>query len=117
MRDWKIKDKEEDKEKGGEEGEEGEEKEVRVLLPRENQVIGIVERRLGGNKMQVECTDGNTRVARVPGRFKKKLWIRPNDVVLIEKWELEGDKKGDIIYKYSPAAVEKLKEMGLLKKF
>ncbi|MEM2714009.1 MAG: translation initiation factor IF-1A, partial [Candidatus Pacearchaeota archaeon] len=51
------------------------------------------------------------------GRFKKKLWIRPNDVVLIEKWELEGDKKGDIIYKYSPAAVEKLKEMGLLKKF
>ncbi len=92
-----------------------EEKEVRVILPKENQVIGIVEKRLGGNKMQVECLDGNTRVARVPGRFKKKLWVRPGDVVLLEKWEFEGDKKADIIYKYSHAAVEKLKEMGLFK--
>ncbi|MEM2933038.1 MAG: translation initiation factor IF-1A [Candidatus Pacearchaeota archaeon] len=89
--------------------------ETRVILPKENQVIGIVERRLGSNKMQVECFDGNTRVCRVPGRFMRKLWIRPGDVVLVEKWELGGETKGDIIYKYSHAAVEKLKERGLFK--
>ncbi len=88
--------------------------EERVVLPGKNQVIGIVEKRLGGNKMQVECFDGITRVCRVPGRFKRKLWIRPGDVVLVEKWELEEDK-GDIIFKYSPAAVEKLKEKGFFK--
>jgi len=93
-----------------------EEQEVRLILPRANQVIGIVEKRLGSNKMQVKCFDGNTRIGRVPGRFKKRLlWIRPADVVLVEKWEFEGDKKGDIIYKYSHAAVEKLKEKGLFK--
>ena len=92
-----------------------EEKEGSLILPRENQVIGIVEKRLGGNKMQVECFDGNTRVCRVPGRFKKKLWIRPGDVVLVEKWEFGGDEKGDIIHKYSHAAIEKLKEKGLFK--
>jgi len=92
-----------------------EQEQVRLVLPKENQVIGIVEKRLGGNKMQVECFDGNTRVCRVPGKYKRKLWIRPGDVVLVEKWEFEGDKKGDIIFKYSHAAVEKLKEMGLFK--
>lgn len=89
--------------------------EIRVILPKANQVIGIVEKRLGGNKMQVECFDGYTRVCRVPGKFKRKLWIRPGDVVLIEKWEFQANEKGDIIHKYSHAAVEKLKEMGLFK--
>jgi translation initiation factor 1A len=89
--------------------------EQRVRLPKENEVIGIVEKRLGGNKMQVECFDGNTRICRVPGRFKRSLWIRPGDVVLVEKWEIGGEEKGDIIYKYAPAEVEKLKELGLFK--
>jgi len=92
-----------------------EEKIEKLRLPKENEVIGIVEKRLGGNKMQVECFDGNTRVCRIPGRFKRSLWIRPGDVVLVEKWEIGGEEKGDIIYKYSPAEVEKLKELGLFK--
>lgn len=87
----------------------------RVRLPKENEVIGIVEKRLGGNKMQVECFDGKTRVCRIPGRFKKTLWIRPGDVVLVERWELESEEKGDIIFKYTHAAVQKLKEKGYFK--
>lgn len=94
-----------------------EEKEIerKLILPQNNQVIGVVEKRLGGNKVQVECFDGYTRVCRIPGRFKRTLWIRPKDVVLIEKMEFKENEKGDIIYKYSPAEIEKLKKMGLLK--
>ena len=51
--------------------------------------------------MRVRCFDGNTRICRIPGRLKRQLWVREGDIVVVEPWELGGDKKGDIIYKYS----------------
>ena len=71
----------------------------RARLPKEKEVIGIIEQRLGGNKMKVNCLDGKTRNCRVPGRLKRRLWLRPDDVVIIEPWELD-DTRGDIIFKY-----------------
>ena len=88
---------------------------TRVRLPRNGEVIGIIEQRLGGNKMLVACLDGKTRNCRVPGRLKRQLWLRPGDVVIIEFWELDKDK-GDVIFKYRPNQVEWLKEKGYLKK-
>lgn len=92
-----------------------EEKVTRVKLPRGREVLGIIEQRLGGNKMLVNCLDGKTRNCRVPGRLRRKLWLRPNDVVIIEPWELGGDKKGDIIFKYRLNQVDWLKKNGYLK--
>jgi translation initiation factor 1A len=88
---------------------------TRVKLPRGEEVIGIIEQRLGGNKMLVSCLDGKTRNCRVPGRLKRELWLRPGDIVIIEPWELDKDK-GDVIFKYRPNQVEWLKENGYLKK-
>ncbi len=88
---------------------------TRVKLPRGEEVIGIIEQRLGGNKMLVVCLDGKTRNCRVPGRLKRELWLRPGDVVIIEPWELDKDK-GDVIFKYRPNQVEWLKNNGYLKK-
>jgi translation initiation factor 1A len=86
----------------------------RVKLPRGREVLGIIEQRLGGNKMYVACLDGKTRNCRVPGRLKRKLWLRPGDVVLIEPWELDNNK-GDVIFKYNPNQVDWLKKKGHLK--
>ena len=94
--------------------EEPEEIVTRVKLPRGKEVLGIIEQRLGGNKMQVNCLDGKSRNCRVPGRLKRKLWLRPNDVVIIEPWELDNTK-GDVIFKYFPNQVEWLKTKGYLK--
>jgi len=88
---------------------------VRVRLPRGEEVIGIIEQRLGGNKMLVNCLDGKTRNCRVPGRLKRGLWLRPGDVVIIEPWELDKNK-GDVIFKYRPNQIEWLKSKGYLKK-
>lgn len=88
---------------------------TRVPLPKENQVIGIVEERHGGNKMNVSCLDGKERNCRVPGRLRRKLWLRPGDVVLVELWELDKDK-GDIILKYRPTQIDWLKKNGHLQK-
>ncbi|MEK6934431.1 MAG: translation initiation factor eIF-1A [Nanoarchaeota archaeon] len=87
----------------------------RTKLPRDNQVIGILESRLGGSRMKVRGMDGKTRVCRVPGRLKRKLWVREGDVLLIEPWEFGGDDKGDVIFKYRPSQVSWLKKNGYLK--
>ena len=87
---------------------------TRVRLPRGEQVLGIIEQRLGGNKMMVSCLDGKSRNCRVPGRLKRALWLRPGDVVIIEFWELDKDK-GDVIFKYRPNQIDWLKSNGYLK--
>jgi len=91
-----------------------ENKPIRVKLPRGEEVLGIIEQRHGGNKMMVNCLDGKTRNCRVPGRLRRKLWLRPNDVVIIQPWELDKDK-GDVIFKYRPNQVAWLKAKGYLK--
>jgi translation initiation factor 1A len=87
---------------------------TRAKIPRGEEVIGVIEERLGGNKMKVNCLDGKTRNSRVPGRLKRKLWLRPGDVVLVEPWELDKDK-GDVIFKYPSNQIEWLKRNGYIK--
>ena len=47
--------------------------------------------------------------------MKRNLWVRENDVVLVEPWEYGGEEKGDVIYKYRPSQVEFLRRKGLIK--
>lgn len=91
-----------------------EEKITRVKLPKGEQVIGILSQRAGGNKMIIDCLDGKTRNCRVPGRLKRRLWLRPGDVVIVEPWELDKDR-ADIIFKYRPNQVAWLKKNGYIK--
>lgn len=95
--------------------EENEQEIRRTKLPRENQVLGILEQRLGGSRVRVRCLDGKTRVCRIPGRLKRKLWVREGDIVIIEPWEYSGNEKGDVLFKYKPIQVQFLKEKGYLK--
>ena len=112
------KDKRVIRDKGGRElsQEEQEQLEIkRIKLPRDRETIGILDQRLGASRMKVRCLDGKTRVCRVPGRLKRKLWVREGDILLIEPWELGGDDKGDVIFKYKPTQVSWLKRKGYLK--
>jgi translation initiation factor 1A len=88
---------------------------TRARLPRGKEVIGIIEQRLGGNRMGISCMDGKTRNCRVPGRLKRKLWLRPNDIVIVQPWDLD-DNKGDIIFKYRISQIEWLKRNNYLNK-
>ncbi|MFH1972405.1 MAG: translation initiation factor eIF-1A [archaeon] len=88
---------------------------LRVRLPRGNESIGIVEARLGQGRLRVSCFDGKARVSRIPGRLKRKLWVREGDIVLVQPWEFGGDEKGDVIYKYRPAQIQWLKARGHIK--
>ena len=88
----------------------------RIKLPRGNQTLGILDQRLGGSRTRVRCLDGKTRICRIPGRLKRRLWVREGDILIVEPWEYSGDRKGDIIYKYTPTQIIYLKNKGHLKK-
>ena len=87
----------------------------RIKMPWKNQTFGVVEQRLGGSRMRVRCLDGKTRICRIPGRLKRSLWVREGNIVIAEPWELGGDEKGDIIFKYTNTQVSYLKRNGHLK--
>ena len=88
---------------------------LRVKLPRGKEVLGILESRLGASRMLVKCLDGKARTCRIPGRLKRDLWLREGDVVIVEPWEFQPDNRGDVLFKYHPAAVEWLRNHGYLK--
>lgn len=89
---------------------------VRVRMPRGNETLGILEQRVGSSRTIVKCLDAKTRNCRIPGRLKRKLWVREGDIVLVQPWELGGDSKGDIIFKYRPAQVSFLRKKNMLNK-
>ena len=86
---------------------------TRAPLPRGKEAIGVIEERFGGNKMKISCLDGKERNCRVPGRLKRKLWLRPGDIVIIEPWELD-DTRGDVLLKYKPAQIAWLRKNNYL---
>ncbi len=88
---------------------------ARIRIPKEGEVLGIVELMLGGDKMKVRCDDGKVRICRIPGRLRKKTWIRVDDLVLVQPWEAQKDERGDVIFKYTPTQANWLKRKGYIK--
>ena len=86
----------------------------RVRVPREGEVLGVVESMLGANKMRVRCQDGNMRIARIPGKLRKRVWIRERDVILVKPWPIQGETNGDVIWKYRVNQAAWLKKKGIL---
>ncbi len=88
----------------------------RIRKPKreEEEMFAVVDLKVGGPHLKVICEDGKERLARIPGRFRRRMWIRVGDIVIVKLWEYEKDKC-DVIYKYSPVEVEKLREKGYLK--
>lgn len=86
---------------------------TRVRLPRKGELIGVLLQRFGGARMEILCSDGKKRNCRVPGRYKRSLWLRPRDIVLITPWP-DDDSKGDVIFKYNSSAINQLRKRGML---
>lgn len=77
-------------------------------------LLGVIQQFLGYDRARVICSDGKIRLCRIPGRFKKKVWMRVGNVVLVALWEFQRDERGDIIHRYNSGDVQKLEEKGLL---
>lgn len=64
-----------------------------LVLPAEGEVLGRVVKLLGSDHILVQCVDGKTRIGRMRGKLKRKIWVRDNDVVLLAPWDFKSDEK------------------------
>ena len=76
-------------------------------------MFGIVEHMLGENRVEVRSIDGKTRMGRIPGKMKKRVWLRAGEVVVLVPWTFQDDK-ADIVWRYQGTQVEWLKNNGYL---
>ncbi len=86
----------------------------RVRSPRKGEIPGVVEQILGHGKLRVRCADGITRLSRIPGKMKKRIWIREGDVVLVKPWDFQSDEKADVIWRYTRTEANWLERRGYL---
>ena len=93
------------------------EKTKEIVLPSEGEVLCIVERIIGADHVLIRCLDNpeETRKARIPGRMRRRVWIREGDVVIAAVWDFQPDK-ADITYRYQRDELKRLLAKGLLPK-
>lgn len=74
---------------------------IRLPLPKreKNEMFAIADRLMGGSRINVVCADGKSRLARIPGRMKRKQRVRAGDLVIIKPWDIQNEK-ADIIFRY-----------------
>lgn len=84
----------------------------RMMMPRGNQVMGVVETMLGADRLRVRCSDDRVRICRIPGRMRKRVWIRTGDLVLVKPWKVQSDERGDIAFRYTTTQANWLKRKG-----
>jgi len=85
-----------------------------MVLPVANDVLGIVIRLLGFDRVLVKCQDGHERLCRIRGKMKRRVWIRQGDIVLVSPWDFQSDKRGDVIWRYKRNQAEWLRKKGYL---
>lgn len=99
-------------------GEEKTQEEVeisRIRVPRGKELLGTVESMMGGDKLRVRCSDGNTRLCRIPGKLRKRVWIRVNDVVMVEPWDAQSNERADVVFRYTPTQANWLRKRNFIK--
>ncbi|KAG2475667.1 MAG: Translation initiation factor 1A [Nitrosopumilales archaeon] len=87
-----------------------------IKLPQEGELLGRVVKLLGSDHIMVKCTDGKTRMGRIRGKLKRKIWIRDNDIVILAPWDFKQDERGDIIWRFTLSQMDWLKNNGHLPK-
>lgn len=70
---------------------------------------------LGSDKLMVQCDDGKERIIRIPGKLRKRVWIRVEDLILIQPWKVMPDRRGDVIWRYTKTQAHWLQRKGYLK--
>ena len=92
-----------------------EEQEIaRIRMPKEHdrEIFALATEMVGAGKFRADCIDGIPRLCRIPGRLKRRIWIRAGDLVVIVPWEIEPNKKADVVWRYTRTQASYLKRQG-----
>lgn len=92
-----------------------EEEIARIRIPKEGEMLGKVELMLGSDKLRVQCDDGKERIVRIPGKLRKRVWIRVGDIILLQPWKVMSDRRADVIWRYTKTQSKWLEKRGYMK--
>jgi len=82
---------------------------------REGEMFGVADQLLGASRIKIMCADGKSRMGRIPGKIRKRMWIREGDLVIVKPWEFQDDK-ADIMYRYTKTQASYLSRRKMLPK-
>ena len=88
---------------------------IRVKMPnkRVNEMFALAEQILGGRRVTVLCADGETRMARIPGKMRRRQWVREGDLIIVWPWDFQ-DAKADVKHRYTKTQAMYLSRKGVL---
>lgn len=78
-----------------------------LIYKEELEEYAQVSKLLGDRRLIVTLPDRSENLAIIPGRFRKRCWMKIGDVVIISRREFEVGKM-DVIYKYNDDEIRKL---------
>lgn len=98
--------------RGGGGGRRGDRRNEAAPLAEDGQEYARVLAMLGNNRVRARFGDKTERLCRIRGSMRRRMWVNVGDVVLVAaRDDLAGDV-GDIVYRYQPADVQRLRRLG-----
>jgi translation initiation factor 1A len=85
-----------------------------LVYPGQGEILGVVTKLLGFDRIQVKCQDGKERLCRIRGKMKRRVWIREGDIVIVAPWDFQTDTRGDVVWRYTHGQADTLRRKGLL---
>jgi translation initiation factor 1A len=87
----------------------------RLPMPRRarGEIFGVANQLLGAARIRVMCEDNLSRMGRITGKMKKKMWIREGDLLILRPWGFQ-EGKADILFRYSRTQATYLARRNLL---
>ncbi|MFL2956259.1 MAG: translation initiation factor eIF-1A [Marine Group II euryarchaeote MED-G36] len=88
---------------------------IRVPLPNKkiNEMFAIADQILGGRRVRAVCADGESRLARIPGKMRRRQWVREGDLIILQPWDFQ-DAKADVRMRYTKTQSIYLSRKGVL---
>ena len=88
---------------------------IRVPLPNRkvNEMFAIADEILGGRRIRAVCEDGLSRISRIPGKMRRRQWVREGDLIVIQPWDFQ-DEKANVCMRYTKTQSLYLSRKGAL---
>jgi len=92
------------------------ERKLRLLDVKQDEMLAVVMKRMGGVHIKAYCADDKDRLVVIRGKFTKRIWLNPGDVIIIRSYrEFKQDsEKSDTVYKYRKNEIRSLRNNGEL---
>jgi len=74
----------------------------KVKLPVKKEQFAVVREMSGGSRLLAMCEDGKIRMVRIGGKFKRRMWVRERDLILVKPWVVQAEHKADLVHRYLP---------------